>query len=133
MIDILILKDAINGGDYVVVQQNRSGDGIGHAVVLIGYDPVRGFKVKSSDENKGKVEWIPENQMTWYQYIVTEDQYEAVTYGPSCVLNRNQVVNTLKMAHQMVTGNMLNTDFAKRNFLLLQDVGFVLKFEKKLI
>ena len=71
----------MNSGDYVVIQQNKyPNNGMGHIVVIVGYDPVRGFKVKSTDENDGKEEWIPENRITWFQSIFTEEIYEAVTY-----------------------------------------------------
>ena len=134
----------MNGGAYVVIQQNPPGDAIGHIVVLVGYDPVRGFKMKSSDENDGKVEWIPENRMTWYQYVVTEEKYKVVRYnssgfggiqivenGQSYILSRNQVVNSLRGAHRQETGEMLNTNFAERNEIFFADFGFVLKFKKK--
>ena len=117
---------------------------MGHIVVIVGYDPARGFKVKSSDENDGKVEWIPENRMTWFQYVVTEEKYKVVRYntggfgdyqiienGQSYFVSRNRVANSLRRAHQKKTGEMLNTDFAQRNQVFLTDFGFVLKFEKK--
>ena len=132
----------MNGGAYVVVQQNFPDAEIGHIVVLVGYDSARGFKVKSSDENDGKVEWIPENRMTWHQYCVTEEDYEAVTYdycatngipsknqnGRFC--NRDNVISTLKNAHQVETGEQLGTNFYKKMGVLLDDFGFVLKFKK---
>ena len=134
----------MNGGAYVVVQQNPPGDAIGHIVVLVGYDPALGFKVKSSDENDGRVECIPENRMTWYQYVVTEEEYKVVRYnsggfggvqivenGQSYFLSPNRVVHSLRIAHQNETGEMLNTDFAQRNQVFLTDDGFVLKFKKK--
>ena len=133
----------MNGGAYVVVQQNPPGDAIGHIVVLVGYDPALGFKVKSSDENAGKVEWIPENRMTWYQYVVTEEEYQVVRYnsggfgaveivenGQSYFVNPNWVVYSLRRVHLTETGEMLNTDFAQRNEVFLTDFGFVFKFKK---
>ena len=127
-----------------MIQQNVPGAGIGHIVVLVGYHPVRGFKVKSSDENAGTVEWIPETRMTWYQYVVTEEEYEVVKYniggrtatektdenGQRYFINRNQVVKSLMRAHKMATGIMLNTNFSQRNQVFLNDFGFVLKFKK---
>ena len=134
----------MNGGGYVVVQQNPPGDAIGHIVVLVGYDPILGFKVKSSDENSGRVEWIPENRMTWYQYVVTEKGYKVVEYnsrgfggfpifenGQVKWLSRNRVVDSLRHAHRNETGEILITDFAQRNQIFLADFGFVLKFTKK--
>ena len=117
---------------------------MGHIVVIVGYDPVRGFKVKSTDENAGKVEWIPENRITWSQSIFTEEIYEAVTYdfhGPNGIqkwdqngqmyfLNRLNVIGTLQNAHQVETGEQLGTDFNRRTGILLNDFGFVLKFKK---
>ena len=141
---INLLQDALNLGDYVVIQQNPPGDGIGHIVVLVGHDPNRGFKVKSSDENAGTVEWIPENRMTWYQSVVTKEEYEIVKYktggttatekidqnGQRYFLDRNQVVKSLMRAHKQETGIMLNTNFSQRNQVFLNDFGFVLKFKK---
>ena len=134
----------MNGGAYVVVQQNPPGDAIGHIVVLVGYDPALGFKVKSSDENAGKVEWIPENRMTWYQYVVTEEEYQVVRYnsggfggvqivenGQSYFISPTRVADSLRRAHQIETSEMLKTDFAQRNSVTLTDFGFVLKFVKK--
>ena len=136
-----------------MVQQNPPGDEIGHVVVLVGYDPALGFKVKSSDENAGRVEWIPENRMTWFQYLVTEEEYEVVKYnsggsggiekirnGQSYFLNQSRVMKSLMRAHRNETaairgairGDMLNTNFAQRNTVFLTDFGFVLKFVKKL-
>ena len=126
----------MNGGAYVVVQQNPPGDAIGHIVVIVGYDPSLGFKVKLSDENDGRLEWNPENRMTWYQYIVTEEEYEVVMYnfggfGGVQIGSKNQVVNSFRRAHLNETGEILNTDFDQRNELFLDDFGFVLKFSKK--
>ena len=134
----------MNGGAYVVIQQNFPVVGIGHIVVLVGYDSVLGFKVKSSDENAGKVEWIPENRMTWYQYVVTEEEYKVVRYnsggsrGVEIVENGhryyvcpNWVENTLRRTHLNETGGILTTNFARRNEVFLTDFGFVLKFKKK--
>ena len=132
----------MNGGAYVVVQQNPPGDAIGHIVVLVGYDPVRGFKVKSSDENDGRVEWIPENRITWFQSCVTEEEYEAATYdycAPNGIPARNQngrfcnrekVISTLNNAYQAATNEQLGTNFNQRTGILLSDFGFVLKFKK---
>ena len=117
---------------------------MGHIVVIVGYDPVRGFKVKSSDEDDGKVEWIPENRMTWFQSCVTEDVYGAVTYDHDLngrqyfdqngqiiyFLNQGKVIQSLKTAHQVETGYQLGTNFNKRTGVLLNDFGFVLKFKK---
>ena len=129
----------------VVQQNNFPNDGMGHIVVIVGYDPVRGFKVKSSDENDGKVEWIPESRMTWFQSIVTEETYQAVTFdhsgvngvpvsvqnGQTFYTNRNKVILTLQNAHQMETGEQLGTNFNRRPGILLNDFGFVLKFKEK--
>ena len=134
----------MNSGDSVVVQQNNFPNaGMGHIVVIVGYDPVRGFKVKSTDENSGKVEWIPENRITWFQSIFTEEVYQAVTYdfyGPNGIqkwdqngtyfINRHNVVRTLQNAHQVETGEQLATDFNRRTGILINDFGFVLKFNK---
>ena len=136
----------MNSGDYVVIQQNPPGDGIGHIVVLVGYDSqAKKFKVKSSDENVGKVEWIPENRMTWYQYVVTEEEYEVVKFktggitatektdqnGQSYFLDRNKVQKSLIGAHKTEFGTSLNTNFSDRYEVFLCDFGFVLKFKKK--
>ena len=126
-----------------MIQQNPPGDAIGHIVVLVGYDPALGFEVKSSDEKDGRVEWIPENRMTWYQYVVTEEEYQVVRYnssgfggvqivenGQSFFLSQNRVVDSLRSAHRNETGEMLSTDFARRNEVFLDDFGFVLKFKE---
>ncbi len=124
-----------------MIQQNPPGDAIGHFVVLVGYDPVQGFKVKSTDDDKGIVEWIPEHRMTWYQYVVTEHEYEVVKYnsggvekidqnGQRYFLDRTKVVKSLQIAHQTEIGIKLNTDFTQRKTVFLQDAGFVLKFKK---
>ena len=127
-----------------MVQQNPPGDAIGHIVVLVGYDTVRGFKVKSSDENDGKVEWISENRMTWFQSLITEDVYGAVTYDHDLngrqyfdqngqiiyFLNRGKVIQSLQTAHQVETSEQLATNFNQRTGILLNDTGFVLKFKK---
>merc|ERR1712130_395426 len=122
-------------GDYVVIQQNMMGSGIGHMVVIVGYDPLKGFKIKSSDENSGTVEWIPLSRMTWYQAIVTEDKYKmAQFYNPatnSWNVDQRLVENALTLTHQKETGDVLATDFKQRkNVYLLNDFGFVLKFKK---
>ena len=126
-----------------MVQLNPPGDAIGHIVVIVEYDPVRGFKVKSSDENTGRLEWIPENRMTWYQYVVTEEEYQVVKYnsggsggveivenGQSFFISSIRVVDSLKRAHLNETGKMLSTDFGQRKKVFLEDFGFVLKFNK---
>ena len=119
---------------------------MGHIVVIVGYDPVRGFKVKSTDENHGKVEWISENRITCFQSIATEEIYQAVAFdhsgvngilvwtnsnGQTYYTNRDKVISTLQSAHQAVTGKQLGTDFLHRWDILLNDFGFVLEFKKK--
>ena len=127
---------------------------MGHIVVIVGYDPahiypsdpnpIPSFKVKSSDENAGKVEWIPVNRMTWFQSVVTEEVYEAVTYdrlGPNGLqkidqngqiyfINRINVIRSLQSAHQVETNKQLGTNFNQRTGILLKDSGFVLKLKK---
>ena len=117
---------------------------MGHVVVIVGYDPVRGFKVKMTDENDGKVDWIPENRLTWFQSIVTEEIYQAVLNdfcgpngtqitdqnGQTYFFNRCNIIGALQNAHQVQTGEQLGTDFNQRRQMLLKDIGFALKFKK---
>ena len=105
---------------------------MGHIVVIVGHDPVRGFKVKTTDENDGTVKWIPENRITWYQSIFTEEIYQAVTYNyyGRIFLDRINVIRTLQNAHLVETNEQLGTDFNQRSGILLNDFGFVLKFKK---
>ena len=107
---------------------------MGHMVVIVGYDPVKGFKIKSSDEKSGTVEWIPLSRMTWNQAVVTETKYRAVQfYNPTTgwKVDQRLVENALSSAHQKETGEVLTTNFSQRNnVFLLNDFGFVLKFKK---
>ena len=109
-------------------------ESIGHMVVIVGYDPVKGFKIKSSDENCGTVEWIPLSRMTWNQAVVTETKYRAVQfYNPTTgwKVDQRLVENALTLAHQNKTGQVLTTNFTiRKNVYLLNDFGFVLKFKK---
>ena len=106
----------------------------GHVVVIVGYDPVKGFKIKSSDENSGTIEWIPLSRMTWNQAVVTETKYQAVQFGTATTGwkdNQQLVEKALSSAHQKETGEVLATDFTQRkDIFLLNDFGFVLKFKK---
>ena len=100
--------------------------------------------MKSSDENAGKVEWIPVNRMTWFQSVVTEEVYGAVTYDhqPNGLQwtdhngqiiyfpNRIKVIRSLQSAHRRETNEHLGTNFVQRTGILLKDSGFVLKFKK---
>ena len=56
--------------------------------------------------------------------------FQIIENGQVKWLSRNRVVDTLKRAHRIETGDMLNTDFTERNEVFLTDFGFVLKFKK---
>ena len=108
---------------------------IGHMVVIVGYDSVKNeFKIKSSDENCGTVEWIPLSRMTWNQAVATETNYRAVQfYNPatnSWNVDQGLVERALSSAHQKETGQVLTTNFSQRKHAMLNDCGFVLKFNK---
>ena len=115
--------------------------GIGHVVVIVAYDFVRGFKVKSTDEEHGVVIWIPFDRMTWFQCFATEEKLKGVRFGPTTWdfaanktiyrgTDRPRVIKELQNAHQNVTGEELNTDFTQREGDRILDFGFVLKFNK---
>ena len=73
----------MDSGDYIVTQlMSFPFHGIGHVVVIVGYDPVRGFKIKSSDEESGEVIWIPFERMTWFQCFATEEDLKGVRFSP---------------------------------------------------
>ena len=131
----------MNSGDYIVIQQKFPFDGLGHIVVIVGYDPNRGFKIKSTDENDVIVKWIPKNRINWLQSFITEEDYQAVTFDHSGMnstvqngqhfnANREKVISALQVAHQVETGEQLRTDFNHRPDVQLFHFGFVLKFNK---
>ena len=114
---------------------------MGHVVVIVGYDSVRGFKIKTTDEDSGKVMWIPADRMTWFQCFATEESLKGVRFGPptwDSATNRQifsgtdrpRVIQELKNAHRLETGEELNTDFTQRTGERILDFGFVLKFSK---
>ena len=123
----------MDAGHYIVVQMMYfPRTEVGHIVVIVGYDPVRGFKIKSTDEQVGEVEWIPFDQMTWFQCSVTEKDLKAVrqyqwrSFDESV---RNKVIDELRKWHKIATGEKLGTDFTRRTGKRLLDFGFVLKFK----
>ena len=98
------IQEALAAGDNIVVQQNMPNAQLGNIVLIVGYDPEKGFKIKNSHpigEDGGKIEWIPVNRMTWYQYIVTEENYEVIKFfdGEVHKQNRNAVIKLLGTAH----------------------------------
>ena len=115
--------------------------GIGHAVVIVGKDSVRGFKIKSSNEDSGEEIWIPFDRMTWFQCCATEEEFKRVRFGPPVWdaatnkmifsrTDRPRVIQELKNAHRMETGEELDTEFTQRAGYRILDYGFVLKFKK---
>ena len=132
----------MEAGDYIVTQLNSFPyTTIGHAVVIVGYDSVRGFKIKSTDEESGKVIWVPFDRMTWFQCFATEEELKVVRFGPATWdsatnrmifsrTDRPRVIQELEGAHREETGEELNTDFTQRTGERILDFGFVLRFKK---
>ena len=112
---------------------------MGNIVVLVGYDSVRGFKIKSTDELSGEIKWIPLDSMTWFQCFVTEEDLKGVGFNATWDSDANKmifrtdrprVIQELKNAHRIETGEELSTDFTRRTGTRLLDFGFVLKFKR---
>ena len=124
----------MDAGHYIAVQMMCfPRTEVGHIVVIVDYDPVRGFKIKSTDEKVGEVEWIPLNQMSWYQCNVTEKDLKAVWQYSSEIFDdndREKVIEDLDKWHKTATGQELGTDFTQRTGKRMNDFGFVLKFNK---
>ena len=109
---------------------------MGHVVVIVGFDPAKGFKIKNSA--KGKTEWIPVNRMTLFQNLCISERYKAIGFrldgndrnARNFRSNRAEVVRRIKNAHKQKTGLNLS-DFADPGMEpVLNDFGFVLKFKK---
>ena len=127
-------KDVLDSGDYIVVQEMFFPyTEMGHTVVIVDYESDKGFKIKTTDADEGQVEWIPLNQMTWFQCSVTEKDLKAVrkyTSGNFDETDREEIIERLKSWHKSVTKEELCTDFTQRTGKRLVDFGFVLKFNK---
>ena len=136
----------MNSGDYIVVQvMTFPYSGIGHIAVIVEYDEKRGFKIKETDDENGRVDWIPVDHMTWFQCSATEEYFNYILYPrPDAAGNqvldtnwssifdqtdREKVIQDLKKSYHRETGEELETDFAKRTGRRILDFGFVLKFK----
>ena len=128
----------MNSGDNIVVQMmSFPYFGIGHIAVIVGYDEENGFKIKETDEEKGKVTWIPLDHMTWLQCSATEEDFKHIMYyrtdaAGNQVLepDRDKVIQRLKGCFRNETGQELETDFTERSGQKILDFGFVLKFKR---
>ena len=81
---LIYFQDVLDQGHYIIVQMmSFPHTEVGQIVVIVGYDSVRGFEIKSSDEENGKVVWIPFDRMTWFQCFATEEIMKGVRFTPT--------------------------------------------------
>ena len=129
----------MTSGEYILVQlMSFPNPEIGHIAVIVEYDEENGFKIKETDEEKGKVTWIPLNHMTWLQCSATEECFEHILYpqideAGNQVFDqpdRGKVIQRLKRCFRNETGQELETDFTERSGQKILDFGFVLKFKR---